>query len=60
MAKESGAEWQGVIAASDEAAFLKNKFVFAVWDVEELRATKRDIAKSAELLLGLKGFPRNT
>ncbi|KAI1082781.1 putative short-chain dehydrogenase [Whalleya microplaca] len=69
MVKESGMEWQGddinlpahflVWAASDEAAFLKNKFVFAGWDVEELKARKEEISQSPELLLGLNGFPRN-
>ncbi|KAI0125754.1 putative NADP(+)-dependent dehydrogenase [Xylariales sp. AK1849] len=68
MIKESGMQWEGddidlpahflVWAASEEAAFLKNKFVFAAWDVEELKARKDEIANSPELILGLNGFPR--
>ncbi|KAI1385070.1 putative short-chain dehydrogenase [Hypoxylon trugodes] len=48
-----------VWAASKEAEFLKNKLVFAAWDVEELKARKDEIAQSPELLIGLNGFPRN-
>lgn len=47
-----------VWAASKEAEFLKNKFVFAGWDVNELKARKDEISQSPELLLGLNGFPR--
>ncbi|KAI2640444.1 NAD(P)-binding protein [Hypomontagnella submonticulosa] len=69
MVKESGMDWPGddinlpahflVWAASAEAEFLKNKFVFAGWDVEELKARKDEIAQSPELLIGLNGFPRS-
>lgn len=48
-----------VWAASKEAEFLNQKFVFAAWDVDELKARKDEIAQSPELLLGLNGFPRN-
>ncbi|KAI1764766.1 NAD(P)-binding protein [Hypoxylon sp. FL1150] len=48
-----------VWAASEEAAFLNKKFVFAAWDVDELKARKDEIAQSPELLIGLNGFPRN-
>ncbi|OTA53585.1 NAD(P)-binding protein [Hypoxylon sp. EC38] len=48
-----------VWAASKEAEFLKNKFVFARWDVDELKARKEEIAQLPELLLGLNGFPRS-
>jgi hypothetical protein len=48
-----------VWAASDEAKFLKNKFVFANWDVDEMKARAQEIANSPELTLGLNGFPRN-
>ncbi|CAJ2501763.1 Uu.00g046160.m01.CDS01 [Anthostomella pinea] len=67
MTKESGMEWPSddinlpaqflVWAASDEAVFLKNKFVFAGWDVEELKQRKDEIANTPELILGLNGFP---
>ncbi|KAH9902236.1 NAD(P)-binding protein [Xylariomycetidae sp. FL2044] len=69
MVRETGMDWPSdnialparflVWAASDEAAFLKNKFVFAGWDVDELKARKDEIAGSPELILGLNGFPRN-
>ncbi|KAI0383908.1 NAD(P)-binding protein [Hypomontagnella monticulosa] len=69
MVKESGMDWPGddinlpahflVWAASAEAGFLKDKFVFAGWDVEELKARKDEIAQSPELLIGLNGFPRS-
>ncbi|KAI8632394.1 cellulase signal transduction associated dehydrogenase [Xylariaceae sp. FL1651] len=69
MVKESGVEWPGddidlpahflVWAASDEARFLKNKFVFANWDVDEMKAREQEIAGSPELMIGLHGFPRN-
>ncbi|KAI8966050.1 putative short-chain dehydrogenase [Daldinia sp. FL1419] len=69
MVEESGLEWPGddinlsahflVWAASKEAEFLKNKFVFAAWDVDELKARKDEIAQSPELILGLNGFPRS-
>ncbi len=48
-----------VWAASDEAKFLKNKFVFANWDVDEMKAREQGIAGSPELMVGLNGFPRN-
>ncbi|KAI0846830.1 putative short-chain dehydrogenase [Daldinia vernicosa] len=69
MVEDSGMEWPSddinlpahflVWAASKEAEFLKNKFVFAAWDVDELKARKDEIAQSPELLLGLNGFPRS-
>ncbi|KAK1139251.1 hypothetical protein N8T08_001181 [Aspergillus melleus] len=51
-----------VWVASPEAAFLKNKIVFASWDVEELKAREKEIVGSppgtGELGLGHQGFPR--
>lgn len=47
-----------VWVASEEAAFLRNKFIFADWDVDELRARRDEIEKSQDLTLGLNGFPR--
>ncbi|KAI1263073.1 hypothetical protein F5Y18DRAFT_395983 [Xylariaceae sp. FL1019] len=68
MVKESGLEWPGddinlpahflVWAASEEAKFLKNKFVFANWDVDELKTRQSEIKGSPELMIGLNGFPR--
>ncbi|KAI8949662.1 hypothetical protein F4801DRAFT_580200 [Xylaria longipes] len=69
MVAQSGLDWPGddinlpahflVWAASDEAKFLKNKFVFANWDVDEMKAREQEIASSPELMIGLNGFPRN-
>ncbi|KAI3342850.1 hypothetical protein F4824DRAFT_494642 [Ustulina deusta] len=69
MVEQSGIAWPGddinlpahflVWAASDEAKFLKNKFVFANWDVDEMKAREQGIAGSPELMVGLNGFPRN-
>ncbi|KAI1280966.1 hypothetical protein F5Y07DRAFT_386835 [Xylaria sp. FL0933] len=69
MVEQSGIAWPGddinlpahflVWAASDEAKFLKNKFVFANWDVDEMKAREQEIAGSPELTVGLVGFPRN-
>ncbi|PLB54751.1 putative short-chain dehydrogenase [Aspergillus steynii IBT 23096] len=48
--------------ASAEAEFLKNKIVFAAWDVDELKARKKEIVGgppgTGELWLGYQGFPR--
>lgn len=51
-----------VWVASPEASFLNGKLVFASWDVEELKARKREIVGgppgTGELWLGFQGFPR--
>ena len=39
--------------ASDEAAFLRNKFVWANWDVEELKARAEEIQTSPLLRVSL-------
>ena len=48
--------------ASPEAEFLKNRIVFASWDVEELKGRKREILGgppgTGELWIGYTGFPR--
>lgn len=48
--------------ASPEASFLAGKLVFAAWDVEELKARKKEIVGgppgTGELWLGFQGFPR--
>ncbi|KAI0540697.1 hypothetical protein GGR58DRAFT_459670 [Xylaria digitata] len=69
MVEQSGLAWPGddinlsahflVWAASDDAKFLKNKFVWANWDVDEMKAREGEIAGSPELMVGLNGFPRN-
>lgn len=47
---------------SPEAEFLKNKIVFAAWDVAELKDRKKEILGgppgTGELWLGYQGFPR--
>lgn len=48
-----------VWVAGEEAAFLANKFVFANWDINELKARKDEIMNSSELTLGLNGVPRS-
>ncbi|KAJ0296652.1 hypothetical protein Brms1b_013691 [Colletotrichum noveboracense] len=45
-----------VWAASQEAAFLNGKFVFANWDVEELKASVGKIEGGADLSLMLRGL----
>ncbi|KAL4976026.1 hypothetical protein BDW66DRAFT_151372 [Aspergillus desertorum] len=51
-----------VWTASPEAEFLKNKIVFAAWDVDELKARTKEIVGgppgTGELWLGFQGFPR--
>ncbi|KAK8134767.1 hypothetical protein PG984_006779 [Apiospora sp. TS-2023a] len=48
--------------ASPEAKFLRNKIVFASWDVEELKSREKEIVGgppgTGELWLGYQGFPR--
>lgn len=47
-----------VWVGSEEARFLGGKYVFAGWDVDELKGRKEEIAKGLELTVGLAGFPR--
>ncbi|KAK7726162.1 hypothetical protein SLS53_009538 [Cytospora paraplurivora] len=51
-----------VWVASPAASFLNGKLVFAAWDVEELKARKKEIIGgppgTGELWLGFQGFPR--
>jgi hypothetical protein len=46
-----------VWAVSPEAEFLKGKFVWANWDVDELVAKKEELISSPQLTLGLIGWP---
>jgi hypothetical protein len=46
-----------VWATSTEAAFLKGKFVWANWDVNELIAKKEALEASPQLTIGLIGWP---
>lgn len=43
--------------ASPEARFLKGKFVWANWDVDELKARANDIEMSSQFCIGLDGWP---
>ncbi|KAB8296412.1 hypothetical protein EYC80_009156 [Monilinia laxa] len=43
--------------ASPEARFLKGKYVWANWDVDELKAKSKEIEESAQLSIGLVGWP---
>lgn len=46
-----------VWAASPEARFLNGKFVWAHWDVEELKAMADQIESTDKFTLGLRGWP---
>lgn len=47
--------------ASDEAAFLTGRFIWANWDVDELKARAIEIRNSRYLLkIGLIGSPIQT
>ena len=43
--------------ASPEAAFMKGKYAFANWDVEELKERGEEIQKTALLSFDLVGSP---
>ncbi|KEF57303.1 uncharacterized protein A1O9_05220 [Exophiala aquamarina CBS 119918] len=43
--------------ASPEARFLKGKFLWANWDVDELKGQAMEIKASAKLRIGLVGWP---
>ena len=43
--------------ASPEAEFLKGKFIWANWDVEELKGRKEEIQSSRLLTWMLEGVP---
>jgi hypothetical protein len=45
-----------VWAVSPEARFLNGKFVWANWDVEELKAMAKEIVDSDKFSLGLPGW----
>jgi hypothetical protein len=45
--------------ASSEARFLKGKFVWANWDIDELKALAEKIEGTAYLNIGLVGWPFN-
>jgi hypothetical protein len=43
--------------ASPEARFLKGKFLWANWDVDELKARAKEIEAGTQLRIGLVGWP---
>jgi hypothetical protein len=43
--------------ASPEARFLKGKFLWANWDVDELKAQAKEIEAGTQLSIGLVGWP---
>jgi hypothetical protein len=43
--------------ASPEARFLKGKFLWANWDVDELKAKAKEIESGSLLAIGLVGWP---
>jgi NAD(P)-dependent dehydrogenase (short-subunit alcohol dehydrogenase family) len=43
--------------ASPEARFLKGKYLWANWDVDELKAQAEKIENSGYLSIGLQGWP---
>jgi hypothetical protein len=46
-----------VWVTSPEAEFLKGKFVWSNWDIEELIAKKEELVNSPDLTIGLLGWP---
>jgi hypothetical protein len=46
-----------VWAASKEAKFLNGKFVWAHWDVDELKSKAKEIESTDKFTLGLIGWP---
>jgi len=45
-------------AATEEAAFLSGRFLWAEWDIEELKGRERDILDGDLLLLTIDGFSK--
>lgn len=43
--------------ASPEARFLKGKFLWVNWDVDELKARAKELESSTQLSIGLSGWP---
>jgi hypothetical protein len=43
--------------ASPEARFLRGKFLWANWDVDELKAKAKEIEEGTQLSIGLVGWP---
>ncbi|KAL2871623.1 SDR family oxidoreductase [Aspergillus lucknowensis] len=46
--------------ASSEARFLKGKYLYANWDVDELKERSEELERGTELSIGLVGWPFDT
>ncbi len=46
--------------ASPEARFLKGKFLWTNWDVDELKSQAKEIEAGVQLSIGLVGWPWQT
>lgn len=46
-----------VWAVSPEAEFLRGKFIWSNWDVDDLIARKEKLSSSNQLTTGLLGWP---
>jgi len=44
-------------AVSSDASFLRGKLVWSNWDVDELKAMKKEIEGTAKFTFGLLGWP---
>lgn len=45
--------------ASPEASFLKNKYVYSNWDVDELKAMAKEVEVSRKFNIEPNGWPFN-
>lgn len=43
--------------ASPEASFLKGRFLWSNWDVDELKARANELEASSQFSIGLAGWP---
>jgi hypothetical protein len=46
-----------VWAVSPEAEFLRGKFLWSNWDVDELKERKAEFEGTSKLTMGLSGWP---
>jgi len=44
--------------ASDDAKFLKGRFVWASWDIEEMKTKEKLITQGETWTTGLQGWPK--
>lgn len=48
-----------VFLASPEGKFLKSKYLWSNWDVDELKARSEELKKTNDLTIGIVGGPFN-